>query len=631
MEASRLLENTPLFPCIYSVLQLYYRLNLLPAKRRKSRVRWLQTAVQARSLVCVAAPQDAPLLATWENHLLPLQQAGHLSFWSERALLPGDHRLQRFFTQLNQAEVIIFLVSVDLFASEECYQFMEYALQLHRARGVKVLPLLTRNVSWRSSPLGEFICLPTNEIPVKLWSNEDEGWHTCVLELQRLLGISWTQALHTPLGAPNHSDRSKFLRLLQRDYQKELDKSLERLVWQELDLHERPDAVLTRFSQRCSDQSERALPAGMSILRIYDEAAGALLLLGEPGAGKSTLLITLGLDLLARAESDLAHPLPAILPLSSWAESRPALDAWLVEQLTQRYGVPGHLGKVWLQERQILPVLDGLDEMEETARIQCITAINTYSKATFSSLVVCSRTSEYQAASAHHRLALQQAVIIQPLTEEHILYSVRQGGTALAALADALTASEELLKLAKTPLMLNIMMLTYHDTTMPESPQQREALEKQIWQHYLERMIREKGAECRDKGDILVKRYAPAQTYAWLAQQMRQHNQTVFSGEYLQHSWLPLPLLARSAWLDEVLPAMLLGTATSIFLAFLLTWARDMGSLCRVGLVGGFLGWCFSVRSRSGHGGETCSPSMLVDFCVRGAGVPARCQFWSGA
>lgn len=570
-----------------------------------------QTVVQMPSLVCIAAPQDLSLLASWENHLRPLQLAGQIFFWSEQMLLPGEDRLQHLLRHLDQADVIIFLVSADLFASEECFTFINYALQRCQTSSLNIIPLLIRQVAWRESPLGVFTCLPGNGIPVKMWGDEDEGWHTCVRELQRLKGLSLAQVPHSSRRKQEHSDRGKFLRLLRRDYQKDLDESLEHLAWLELGLNEQPDAVrnATHLSQRRPDQSERALPAGTSILEVYDEAAEALLLLGEPGAGKSTLLKALGLHLLARADTDPNHPIPVILPLSSWAEGKPMLTDWLVEQLADRYDVPRHLGKAWVHQQQILPLLDGLDEMEETARVQCIAIINAYRKATFSSLVVCSRTAEYQASSVRHRLALQQAVLIQPLTQEQVLQTVQQAGTALAALGKALMKSEELRELATTPLMLSILMLTYHGTIIPELPQQSKALEQQVWRQYMERMMTEKGAECNSEGETLVKRYDPDRTrywLGWLAQQMLQHHQTIFFGEYLQESWLPFPLLQRAIWLVKILPAILLGAAVSIFFSFPLTGESDIASLCQIGLMGGFLGWCLrsELQAPGMHGAQ---------------------------
>ena len=98
--------------------------------------------------------------------------------------------------------------------------------------------------------------------------------------------------------------------------------------------------------------------------------------------------------------------------------------------MAQIYDVPRKLSIQWVEEDGILPLLDGLDEMEETARPACIAAINTYHREHLAPLVVCSRTTEYEAAASRHRLALQGAVVVQPLTHEDVdAYLVRAGQT----------------------------------------------------------------------------------------------------------------------------------------------------------------------------------------------------------
>ena len=232
------------------------------------------------SLVCIAAPDDSPSLVQWETQLLPLQQAGWLSFWSERSLRAGDERLEQLIKHLDQADAIILLLSADFFASEECLTLMDHALHHSRDGTGRVIPLLVRSVLWRESPLGTLTCLPTNEIPVLSWERRDEGWHACVLGLQRLLGLSSSRAQQTPASKRDHSDRGRFLRWLARDYQRDLDESLQHLAWMEMGLSERPDAVrnATHLLDRRPDRIERALPVGTSIFDAYDQAEEVLLI-----------------------------------------------------------------------------------------------------------------------------------------------------------------------------------------------------------------------------------------------------------------------------------------------------------------------------------------------------------------
>jgi NACHT domain len=558
-----------------------------------------QTVSQVFSLVCIAAPTDAPFLASWEKQLLPLQQTGQLSFWSERALQAGEERFKQLLVHINQADVIILFLSADFFASNECLILMDHALQRLRTGIGRVVPLLVRPVLWRESALRTFACLPANEVPVSTWENQDEGWHACVLSLQRLLGLRSSYAQRSFTGKRDHSDRGRLLRWLKQDYQRSLDESLEHLAWLELGLAEQPDAVrnAAHLLQHRPDRSEQALPANTSILDAYDQAEEALLILGNPGAGKSTLLRDLALQLITRAQRDDMHPLPVILPLSSWAVNKPELSDWLVEQLTRIYDVPRSLGQQWVQQSQLLPLLDGLDEMEEAARSLCIGAINAFRAANFTPLVVCSRSAEYQAASVRRRLVLQNAVVVQPLTPEQVQQAIRQGGKPLAGLREALRDSSELNDLATTPLMLSVLALAYHGVTVNDLPQQQMVLERRVWADYVERMVREKGAERQGKGDIPVKRYMLEQTHSWLswlAQQMQEHNQAHFYGEDLTESWLDASPSRLAWWLLWSGSAIIVGALITVLLVLVFLGMPDTDVLIRWSIVGGFLGWYIS-------------------------------------
>lgn len=160
-------------------------------------------------------------------------------------------------------------------------------------------------------------------------------------------------------------NRQRFLIRLSTRYQDVLEKSLQGAALIALGLHTKPEAIAHPASLvfRHLDQTEEPLPAGTAIAQVYERAGGELLVLGEPGAGKSTLLMHLAQDLLTRAEQDQEHPLPVIFNLSSWAQKRRPLSEWLVEELLKSYQVPRKVGKRWVENGQILPFLDGLDEV----------------------------------------------------------------------------------------------------------------------------------------------------------------------------------------------------------------------------------------------------------------------------
>lgn len=123
---------------------------------------------------------------------------------------------------------------------------------------------------------------------------------------------------------------------------------------------------------------DQLLPPGTRISQVFDEADGALLILGVPGAGKTTLLLELARNLIERAGRDDTQPMPVIFPLTTWAANRPPLDAWLVDELVQRYQVQRKLAQKWITDDAILPLLDGLDEVAPKARDACVDAINVF-------------------------------------------------------------------------------------------------------------------------------------------------------------------------------------------------------------------------------------------------------------
>ena len=198
--------------------------------------------------------------------------------------------------------------------------------------------------------------------------------------------------------------------------------SLQGAVQLELGLASRLTAIsnAASLSLRLPDQPDRPFPPHTSIVEAYEQAQHELLILGEPGAGKSTLLLELAHYLVEQAEQDETHPLPVLLPLSTWAVKRSPLQEWLIDQFALLYDVPRKLSRQWIEAELVLPLLDGLDEMDVSARPACIEAINTYHQEHLHPLVVCSRTDEYEAATRRERLALHTAVVVQPLSREQM-------------------------------------------------------------------------------------------------------------------------------------------------------------------------------------------------------------------
>src|SRR5205085_4389803 len=140
---------------------------------------------------------------------------------------------------------------------------------------------------------------------------------------------------------------------------------------------------------------------------------------------------------------------PIVFNLSSWAIKRQCLTDWLAEELNRRYLVPRELARALAKSDQILPLLDGLDEVAVEKRTACIEAINTHRlEYGLRPFVVCSRSADYLVQTA--RVRLGTAVMVQPLTQEQVMSYLSTAGSQLQALRTSLQLDPDLQALATT-------------------------------------------------------------------------------------------------------------------------------------------------------------------------------------
>lgn len=342
-----------------------------------------------------------------------------------------------------------------------------------------------------------------------------------------------------------------------------LNSALLNAITIDLELREKQDAVPQPFEElnirlRRPDQEEQDLPPGTQAIDIYHQTQGSLLILGQPGSGKTTTLATLARDLLAEAGRNPAAPVPVIFNLSSWAAAQKPLADWLEEELNRQYQVSRKLAQTWLAGERLALLLDGLDEVANEQREACVDAINTYHADTMGPLVVCSRLKDYEAL--HARLHLGQAIVLKKLTQPQVeqyfqRLAERQTDPAttsgLQNLCEYIFADDGLRPLTETPLMLNIITLTYSHPDAPALPQgEEEALRAQIFDAYSEHMFNRLG---RTQVSLLHPKEMSLRYLRYLAAQLQAHDLTQFSIGQIRGSWLPAGRIRhRYHWLSRL-------------------------------------------------------------------------------
>ena len=160
-------------------------------------------------------------------------------------------------------------------------------------------------------------------------------------------------------------------------------------------------------------QTSQELTREETILDIFQrpEVDRQLLILGEPGIGKTATLLRLTQALLEQTAENPQAPIPVLLELRSWINRDEVLPDWLLEQLRVKYNLPVETSRIWLAERRILPLLDGLDKVPNSTRGQLIREINRWIReVNLPGLVVSSRLYEYERSA--RKLALNGAITL---------------------------------------------------------------------------------------------------------------------------------------------------------------------------------------------------------------------------
>ncbi|MCX4671826.1 NACHT domain-containing protein [Streptomyces sp. NBC_01381] len=151
-----------------------------------------------------------------------------------------------------------------------------------------------------------------------------------------------------------------------------------------------------------------------------------LVITGSPGAGKTVLALELLLSLLdSRRDGD---PVPVRISAASW-DTGLSLEQLLIDQLIDAYGLSAATAKHIVETRHVLPVLDGLDEMDigqtpvlESRASAALEWCNSYQDGRdVAPLVLTCRADEYEALENSGQRVLDAARIeINPPSADQV-------------------------------------------------------------------------------------------------------------------------------------------------------------------------------------------------------------------
>jgi len=120
------------------------------------------------------ARADQELCKKLEDHLSPLQYSGQITIWQDQEIPVGANWEDQINTHLNDADLILLLISASFIASKYCWnKEVQIALERHKAGRARVIPVILKPTDWQNTPLGQLQALPAEAKPVTQWSDQD--------------------------------------------------------------------------------------------------------------------------------------------------------------------------------------------------------------------------------------------------------------------------------------------------------------------------------------------------------------------------------------------------------------------------------------------------------------------------
>ena len=132
--------------------------------------------------------KDEELRKELEEHLALLRRQDYIVGWHDRKIGPGQEWKDQLDKNLEDAQIILLLISPSFLASDYCYDIeTRRALDRHDKGEATVIPVLLRPVDWEGAPFARLQGLPIDLRPVSTWTNKDEAFQNIAQGIRRAI------------------------------------------------------------------------------------------------------------------------------------------------------------------------------------------------------------------------------------------------------------------------------------------------------------------------------------------------------------------------------------------------------------------------------------------------------------
>lgn len=119
--------------------------------------------------------------------LAVMKREGLVKIWHDNEILGGDiWREEIFSTNLPNSDILLYLVSAESLASENCNKELAIALD----EKIRVIPIILEDCDWQNHKLSDFQALPDKGKPINdinEWNPESKGWKSVTDGIRKVI------------------------------------------------------------------------------------------------------------------------------------------------------------------------------------------------------------------------------------------------------------------------------------------------------------------------------------------------------------------------------------------------------------------------------------------------------------
>ncbi len=147
----------------------------LPGARPKTKDRTSLTA--PLKLFYSYSHKDEQFRDELDTHLKILERLHLIQPWHDRKIHAGENWKDEIDDNLEDADIVLLLISADFIASDYCYEKeIQRAMERNKEGKARVIPIILRALNWGSSPISKLQALPKEAKPVNSWADKDVAW-----------------------------------------------------------------------------------------------------------------------------------------------------------------------------------------------------------------------------------------------------------------------------------------------------------------------------------------------------------------------------------------------------------------------------------------------------------------------